>query len=134
MIIINKLQKSVYDCLKSQNSQNFQNIVGIFTYIEKNMDLPYIFMTIKDFNDISTFSKGIYSVKLSINIYDKNTTNSFVINIANEIKNIFKNLSNFIIDEYDLIDIKYNDFSILLENNNDIWHGELSYNIIIGEK
>ena len=134
MIIINKLQKAVYDCLKSQNSQNFQKLTGIFNYIEKNSSFPYIFITTKDFKDISTYSKKIYTCSLIINIYEENTTNGFVINLANEIKEIFSNILYFSMDEYELIDLEYLNFNILLENNNKIWNGELIYNTIIRKK
>ncbi len=131
MIVINEIQKSIYNCLKSQNSDNFQKLKGIFNYLDKNIDFPYIFTNINSIEDLSTFSKNIYSCSISINIFDKNTTNSFVVGLADEIKNIFNNLNNFEIDNFKIIDIKFNNFKIALENNNTIWQGELVYSIIV---
>ncbi len=131
MIVINEIQKSIYNCLKSQNSDNFQKLKGIFNYLDKNIDFPYIFTNINSIEDLSTFSKNIYSCSISINIFDKNTTNSFVVGLADEIKNIFNNLNNFEINNFKIIDIKFNNFKIALENNNTIWQGELVYSIIV---
>lgn len=131
MIVINEIQKSIYNCLKSQESVNFEKLKGIFNYLDKNTDFPYIFTNINSMEDISTFSKSIYSCSISINIFDKNTTNSFVVNLADEIKNIFSNLNNFEIENFEIINIKFNNFKIALENNNTIWQGELAYTIIV---
>ena len=136
MIVIIRIQKAIYDCLKSQNSENFQTLKGIFNYLDKNTDFPYIFTTINNVEDLSTFSRDIYSCSVSINIFDKNTTNTFVVNIANKIKEIFRDLDNFEMDDYEtdnfeVIDIRFENFKITLENNNTIWQGELIYNIIV---
>ena len=131
MIIINEIQKSIYNCLKSQNSDNFQKLKGIFNYLDKNTDFPYIFTNINAIEDLCTFSKDIYSCSISINIFDKNTTNSFVVNLADEIKNIFSTLNNFEMQNFKIMDIKFNNFKITLESNNTIWQGELIYNILV---
>ncbi len=131
MIVINEIQKSIYNCLKSQNSDNFQKLKGIFNYLDKNTDFPYIFTNINAIEDLCTFSKDIYSCSISINIFDKNTTNSFVVNLADEIKNIFSTLNNFEMQNFKIMDIKFNNFKITLESNNTIWQGELIYNILV---
>ena len=131
MIVINEIQKSIYNCLKSQNSDNFQKLKGIFNYLDKNTDFPYIFTNINAIEDLCTFSKDIYSCSISINIFDKNTTNSFVVNLADEIKNIFSTLNNFEMQNFKIMDIKFNNFKITLESNNTIWQGELVYNILV---
>ena len=117
MIVINRIQKAIYDCLKAQNSENFQVLKGIFNYLDKNTDFPYIFVNINNVEDLSTFSKNIYSCSVSINIFDKNTTNGFVVNLADEIKDVFYNLNNFDMDDYEtdnfeVIDIKFENFKI----------------------
>ena len=131
MIVINEIQKSIYNCLKLQNSDNFQKLKGIFNYLDKNTDFPYIFTNINAIEDLCTFSKDIYSCSISINIFDKNTTNSFVVNLADEIKNIFSTLNNFEMQNFKIMDIKFNNFKITLESNNTIWQGELIYNILV---
>lgn len=131
MIIINKIQKAIYDCLDAENTENFQKLAGIFTYIEKNTKYPYIFIKINKLEDKSTFFNSVYNCNFSINIYDKNTSNGFIVNISEEIKELFKNLSNFSITGYNTIDIEYNNFNVFLENNDTVWHGELIYDFTI---
>ena len=131
MIIVNNLQKSIYECLKSQNSAGFKKLTGIFNYIDKNTDFPYIFFSVRGVDDISSYSKNIYSCTLIINIFDKNTTGSFIINLADEIKIIFSNISNFSMQNCKILDIKSNNFKISLENNNTIWKGEIDFNILV---
>lgn len=130
-MIVNNIQKSIYDCLKSQNSENFKRLTGIFNYIDKNTDFPYIFFSMKDVNDISTYSKKIYSCTVSINIFDKSTTGSFVASLMDEIKEIFSNISNFSLDNHKILDIKPSSFKTSLENNNTIWKNEIDLEILI---
>ena len=35
------------------------------------------------------------------------------------------------IDNFKILDIKFNNFKIALESNNTIWQGELVYNILV---
>jgi len=131
MLIVNEIQRSLYDRLKSENSQNFRKLTGIFNYLDKNMDFPYIFMDMSGMKNLSTFSETIYLYSTSIDIYDKNTSNSFVINLAEEIKNIFDTITNFKMNNLEMIDIVFNGFTIALEADNTIWKGELLYDIIV---
>ena len=78
MTIINEVQKTIYDCLSSQTGSNFLNLNGIFTYVEKNSEFPYIFISTRKIDDLSTFSKTIYNYSIEINIFDKNTRNNYI--------------------------------------------------------
>lgn len=131
MTIINEVQKTIYNCLNGQTSTNFSNLEGIFTYIEKNSDYPYIFISINKIENLSTFSKNIYSYSIGINVFDKNTSNSFVTNITEEIQSIFSNISNFTVNDYKILDIKFKEINTSLESNNTIWKSEIIFNFII---
>lgn len=127
--MIDNLQKAILNCLNNQSSDNFLKLNGIFNYIDKNQELPYIFYFINIIKDRSTYSSKIYSCGLSINIYDKNTTSIYVVNLIEEIKNIFKNINNLSTKNLKIIDIIFNEANIMLENNNTLWKGELNFTI-----
>lgn len=129
--ITNNLKKSIYDCLNSQTSSSFNQLSGIFTYLEKNKVFPYIFISIENIEDNSTFSKNIYNYSVVIEIYDKNSSGNFVSNLAEDIKEIFANKSNLISEYFSIIDIKYNKMNILLENDNTIWKSRIIFDFII---
>lgn len=129
--IINNLKKSIYDCLSSQTSSSFSQLSGIFTYLEKNKAFPYIFISIENIEDNSTFSKNIYNYSVVIEIYDKNSSGNFVSNLAEDIKEIFANKSNLTSEYFSIIDIKYNKMNISLENDNTIWKSRIIFDFII---
>lgn len=126
MIVINKIQKIVYETLKS----NITEVNGIFTYIEKNEELPYIFLHIDNVCDLSTFSKNIYSYTLAIDIFDQNTTNGFVMGVSEKVKALFANIGNFDNVDCKIIDIKFKNFEISLNNDGKIWNGRLLFELI----
>lgn len=127
--MIDNLQKTILSCLNNQNSENFAKLNGIFNYIDKNQELPYIFYFINNIKDYSTYTTQIYSCNLNINIYDKSTSSLYIVNLIEEIKNIFKNINNLSTKNLKIIDIIFNEANILLENNNIIWKGELNFTI-----
>ncbi|HSQ98017.1 MAG TPA: hypothetical protein VLL98_04855 [Rickettsiales bacterium] len=131
MTEISEVQKTIYNCLNGQTSTNFSNLQGIFTYIEKNSDFPYIFISTNKIENLSTFSKNIYSYSIGVNVFDKNTSNSFVVSIAEEIKSIFSDISNFTTNDYEILDIKFKEINISLESNNTIWKSEINFEFII---
>ena len=128
-MMIDNLQKAILNCLNNQSSDNFLKLNGIFNYIDKNQELPYIFYFINNIKDCSTYSSKIYSCGLSINIYDKNTSSVYIVNLIEEIKNIFKNINNLSTKNLKIIDIIFNEANIMLENNNTLWKGELNFTI-----
>ena len=132
-MIANKLQKCIYSCLKNRDSENFNRLVGIFNYMDKNTDFPYIFIAINKIDDLSNFTKKIYDFSIAINIFDKNTTNSFLFDIAEEIKAIFSDISTINSEDFAIMDIKFNSFNIEHEGDGMIWKGILSFNFIITE-
>lgn len=128
--MIDELQKIVLNCLNNQTSENFKQLSGIFNYIDKNQKFPYIFYFINNIEDLSTYSKKIYSCDISINIYSKNQSSIYIVKILEEIKNIFVNINNFSSDKISIIDILINKSDIILEENNSIWRGEITFKII----
>lgn len=128
--MIDELQKIVLNCLNNQTSENFKQLSGIFNYIDKNQKFPYIFYFINNIEDLSTYSKKIYSCDISINIYSKNQSSIYIVKMLEEIKNIFVNINNFISDKISIIDILINKSDIILEENNLIWRGEITSKII----
>lgn len=132
-MIVNKLQKAIYDCLKGQSTQNFNKLVGIFNYIDKNTDFPYLFISINKITDLSNFVKTIYDFEISINIFDRNSTNSFLFDISEEIKIIFANIYNINGEGFDIMDIRFKDFNVEQGDNGSIWKGILNFNFIVGE-
>ena len=128
--MIDELQKIVLNCLNNQTSENFKQLSGIFNYIDKNQKFPYIFYFINNIEDLSTYSKKIYSCDISINVYSKNQSSIYIVKILEEIKNIFVNINNFSSDKISIIDILINKSDIILEENNSIWRGEITFKII----
>lgn len=128
--MIDELQKIVLNCLNNQTSENFKQLSGIFNYIDKNQKFPYIFYFINNIEDLSTYSKKIYSCDISINIYSKNQSSIYIVKMLEEIKNIFVNINNFSSDKISIIDILINKSDIILEENNSIWRGEITSKII----
>ena len=128
--MIDELQKIVLNCLNNQTSDNFKQLSGIFNYIDKNQKFPYIFYFIHNIEDLSTYSKKIYSCDISINIYSKNQSSIYIVKMLEEIKNIFVNINNFSSDKISIIDILINKSDIILEENNSIWRGEITSKII----
>ena len=128
--MIDELQKIVLNCLNNQTSENFKQLNGIFNYIDKNQKFPYIFYFINNIEDLSTYSKKIYSCDISINIYSKNQSSIYIVKMLEEIKNIFVNINNFSSDKISIIDILINKSYIILEENNSIWRGEITSKII----
>ena len=128
--MIDELQKIVLNCLDNQTSDNFKQLSGIFNYIDKNQKFPYIFYFINNIEDLSTYSKKIYSCDISINIYSKNQSSIYIVKMLEEIKNIFININNFSSDKISIIDILINKSDIILEENNSIWRGEITFKII----
>ena len=128
--MIDELQKIVLNCLNNQTSENFKQLSGIFNYIDKNQKFPYIFYFINNIEDLSTYSKKIYSCDISINVYSKNQSSIYIVKMLEEIKNIFVNINNFSSDKISIIDILINKSDIILEENNSIWGGEITFKII----
>lgn len=128
--MIDELQKIVLNCLNNQTSENFKQLSGIFNYIDKNQKFPYIFYFINNIEDLSTYSKKIYSCDISINVYSKNQSSIYIVKMLEEIKNIFVNINNFSSDKISIIDILINKSDIILEENNSIWRGEITSKII----
>ena len=128
--MIDELQKIVLNCLNNQTSENFKQLSGIFNYIDKNQKFPYIFYFINNIEDLSTYSKKIYSCDISINIYSTNQSSIYIVKMLEEIKNIFVNINNFSSDKISIIDILINKSDIILEENNSIWRGEITFKII----
>ena len=128
--MIDELQKIILNCLNNQTSENFKQLSGIFNYIDKNQKFPYIFYFINNIEDLSTYSKKIYSCDISINIYSKNQSSIYIVKMLEEIKNIFVNINNFSSDKISIIDILINKSDIILEENNSIWRGEITSKII----
>ena len=128
--MIDELQKIVLIFLNNQTSENFKQLSSIFNYIDKNQKFPYIFYFIYNIEDLSTYSKKIYSCDISINIYSKNQSSIYIVKMLEEIKNIFVNINNFNSDKISIIDILINKSDIILEENNSIWRGEITSKII----
>ena len=128
--MINNLKKSIYDCLSSQETLNFTQLHGIFTYVDKNELFPYICISVDDIEDNSNFNKNIYKCRIVIDIYDKNVSVNFATDLSEEIKEIFKNKSNFTSEYFSIIDILFNKIDISLENNK-IWKIRVFFEFII---
>lgn len=129
--ITNNLKKSIYDCLSSQSNTPFTELTGIFTYIDKNQAFPYVFISIENVKDNSTFSKSIYTYLVSIEIFDKSLNTNFVMSVSEEIKNLFKMLSNFTSTDFSIVDVLFKENKIIMENNNTIQKSRILFDFII---
>ena len=129
--ITNNLKKSIYDCLGSQSNTPFTELTGIFTYVDKNQAFPYVFISVENMEDNSTFSKNIYTYSVSIEIFDKSLSSNFVMSISEEIKNLFKTISNFTTTDFSIIDVLFKENKISIENNNTIQESRILFDFII---
>lgn len=129
--ITNNLKKSIYDCLSSQSNAPFTELTGIFTYVDKNQAFPYIFISVENMKDNSTFSKNIYTYSVSIEIFDKSLNTNFVMSVSEEIKNLFKMLSNFTSTDFSIVDVLFKENKITMENNNTIQKSRILFDFII---
>ena len=129
--ITNNLKKSIYDCLSSQSNAPFTELTGIFTYVDKNQAFPYVFIYVENMKDNSTFSKSIYTYSVSIEIFDKSLNTNFVMSVSEEIKNLFKMLSNFTSTDFSIVDVLFKENKITMENNNTIQKSRILFDFII---
>ncbi len=129
--ITNNLKKSIYDCLSSQSNAPFTELTGIFTYVDKNQAFPYVFISVENMKDNSTFSKSIYTYSVSIEIFDKSLSTNFVMSVSEEIKNLFKMLSNFTSTDFSIVDVLFKENKMTMENNNTIQKSRILFDFII---
>lgn len=129
--ITNNLKKSIYDCLSSQSNTPFSELTGIFTYVDKNQAFPYAFISIENVKDNSTFSKIIYTYLVSIEIFDKSLSSNFVMSVSEEIKNLFKTISNFTSSDFSIVDVLFKENKMSIENNNTIQKSRILFDFII---
>lgn len=127
--MLNKLQKSIYDLLNNQTDIEFQNITGIFNYVDKNTKLPYIYFQINNVQNKSNYTTNLFLCNLSISVFDKNTSSNFIFDIMEKIKDIISNFENDII-----IDSKYISSNISIDITNIIIKGEIIFDLILKEK
>ena len=127
--MLNKLQKSIYDLLNNQTDIEFQNITGIFNYVDKNTKLPYIYFQINNIQNKSNYTTNLFLCNLSISVFDKNTSSNFIFDIMEKIKDIISNFENDII-----IDSKYISSNISIDIPNIIIKGEIIFDLILKEK
>lgn len=121
--MITDLQKIIYDVLFS----NFTNI-KIFTHIEKNTDFPFVFIDIVNSKDISNFTEEIKNFEVEISIFDKNTTNSFALELGDKIEDILSIVENF--NDKNIIDVKFFGQTISMQSEKTIWQNKLKFNFI----
>ncbi|MDD2839833.1 MAG: hypothetical protein PHY80_01750 [Rickettsiales bacterium] len=67
---------------------------------------------------------------MEIYIFDKNTSNLYVLNLIEDIKLIFSDISNFETNNYNILDIKFKEINTTLENDNTIWKSKIIFDFI----
>jgi hypothetical protein len=113
------LQKNIYECLASCSSTNFSRLSGIFSHVDKNTPFPHILVGISGSKNLSNFAKKIFCYTLKIDVFDKSSSNLFVMEILDEIRNAIV---------IDAVSIKENPCKIELCDG--IWRGGIEMDVI----
>ncbi len=132
MLIINKLQKLIYNQLANSNKENIKKLKNIVSTSIINSDFPYLIIDINNLEIDKNFANDYYIVNIKIKIFDKNESNSNIINISSDIFMELSDLNNIYINNARIIDINLLNTELNLFNEiNSIWSCNLNFKITI---
>ena len=128
---IQKVQKAIYEIINSQITGELANINGVFHYIPQETNFPYIHLDNGKVEEISDFKNDMFKVSIKINVFDKSKSNSITMNLCEEIRTLLIDINNLNIENYNILDSKHKSCEISMENNREIWKGEMEFEIIV---
>ncbi len=132
MLIINKLQRLIYNQLANSNKENIKKLKNIVSTSIINSDFPYLIIDINNLEIDKNFANDYYIVNIKIKIFDKNESNSNIINISSDIFMELSDLNNIYINNARIIDINLLNTELNLFNEiNSIWSCNLNFKITI---
>lgn len=127
MNIINNLQKIIFEKL-----QNIKENINIYSCPETNSPFPYVILNINKIEIENNFNNNIYSISLTMSVFDKNESNLNILNISNIVKSKLLELSNTKSNTFNIVDINFNNLTIKIFNEiNSIWNTNLNFNITL---
>lgn len=129
MNILSTLQKIIFEKL-----QNIENVT-IYTCPETNSTFPYITINMENVEIENNFSQNTYIIYFNISVFDKNESNLHILDLSNTTKEYLMELSNTQLNDFNIIDIYFNNLNLKLFNEiNSVWNAVLKFNIIIQSK
>ncbi len=129
MNIIQNIQKLIYT-LVSNNTQN----IKVYSCSNKDIKFPYIILELDKIKNEENFINKRYYTWINIKIFDKNETNTKIIEISNEIEENIMKLLNVKIENFTIIDIVYENNSLEMYNGlNSVWNNNLKFKFTINE-
>ncbi len=129
MNIIQNIQKLTYT-LVSNNTQN----IKVYSCSNKDIKFPYIILELDKIKNEENFINKRYYIWINIKIFDKNETNTKIIEIFNEIEENIMKLLNVKIENFTIIDIVYENNSLEMYNGlNSVWNNNIKFKFTINE-
>lgn len=129
MNIIQNIQKLIYT-LVSNNTQN----IKVYSCSNKDIKFPYIILELDKIKNEENFINKIYYIWINIKIFDKNETNTKIIEISNEIEENIMKLLNVKIENFTIIDTVYENNSLEMYNGlNSVWNNNINFKFTINE-
>lgn len=129
MNIIQNIQKLIYT-LVSNNTQN----IKVYSCSNKDIKFPYIILELDKIKNEENFINKRYYIWINIKIFDKNETNTKIIEISNEIEENIMKLLNVKIENFTIIDIVYENNSLEMYNGlNSVWNNNIKFKFTINE-
>lgn len=129
MNIVQDIQKLVYTFV-SNNKQH----IKVYSCSNKDIKFPYIILELEKIKSEENFTNKKYEISINIKIFDKNETNTQIIEISNELRENITKLSNTKIRDSIIIDIINENNSLEMHNGlNSIWSDNLKFKFIINK-
>lgn len=131
MQIILELQKAIYKKLSDINGSLINKVNGIHHHICQNTVFPYVMISENNLKEISNFVETVFEIQVKIRVFDKKENNSTILSIADDIVNMLRDVSDFVINGFNLVDSHFLSLNNLLADDEKIWKCELCFNFIV---
>lgn len=132
MLIINELQKIIYNQLTESKSENIKKLKNIASSSIINSDFPYLIIDINKIEIDKNFNNNCYIISTKIKIFDKNESSINITNISDDVFNEILNLATSYIGYNRIIEVNLVNTEINMFNEiNSVWNCNLNFNFII---
>lgn len=132
MLIINELQKIIYNQLIESKSENIKKLKNIASSSIINSDFPYLIIDINKIEIDKNFNNNCYIVSTKIKIFDKNESSINITNISDDVFKEILNLATSYIGCNRIIEVNLVNTEINMFNEiNSVWNCNLNFNFVI---